>query len=335
MQKILVTGGTGLVGSYLIRHLLRQGHQVRALKRASSKMGLVDDIKDKVEWVEGDILDIFALEDAMKGIDNIYHCAAVVSFDPRDRQLMYQTNIEGTANVVNIALDSNIKKLVHVSSISALGRVKNFSTLSENTKWETSKHNSHYSITKYESEQEVWRGIAEGLNAVIVNPSMIMGAGYWDSGTCGFFTKVWNGLKFYPQGGTGYVDVRDVVEVMQLLMDSEINNERFVLSSADLTYKEFFNLIGQFLNKKAPSIKVNKWIGETAWRVEYIKSLLTNSRPLVTKETYHSSSKTFYFDGAKIEKAVNFSYLPIEKTIKDTCEVFIKTYPEGRAYGVF
>ena len=203
---ILVTGGTGLLGSKLLHALVEKGIKVRALRRATSKLNKVEDISNQIEWVEGDVLDIPSLEEAMKDITEVYHCAAMVSFNPSKRAAMYEINIKGTANLVNVALAHDVQALCHVSSIAALGRVKEGEEITEETKWGDSKDNSHYSITKYKSEQEVWRANAEGLNTVIVNPSVILGEGNWRTDSSSFISNGYKGMPMYPPGCNGFVE---------------------------------------------------------------------------------------------------------------------------------
>jgi nucleoside-diphosphate-sugar epimerase len=327
-KRIFVTGATGFVGSYLVRYLVKCGYtNIIALKRSTSPMDLVTKVADKVTWAEGDVLDAPFLEDLLRGgIDEIYHCAAVISFSPRDRETMYRINVEGTANIVNLALDFKVRKLVHVSSIAAIGRVERDPYVSENTKWQRSPINSHYAISKFQAEQEVWRGIAEGLTAAIVNPSVIVGSQFWHQGTGKLFEQVWKGLRFYTEGVTGYVDVRDVVRFMVKLMESDIDNQRFILNSENLKYKIFFEEIAKILHKKPATIKVTPLLRELAWRAEWLKSKITGQQPLITKETARISGTTFYFNNEKSLKAFpDFTYTPILNTIKETGEQFLKS----------
>ena len=218
-QPVLITGATGFLGSYLLRSLIKSGHQnIRALRRPNSDHALVADIQGAVEWVEGDLLDPAALEDAMQGIRQVYHCAAIVSFDPRMVRTMLRANVEGTANVVNAALWEGVDKLVHVSSIAAIGRSPEEKKVSENTKWQRSPLHSNYAISKYLSEQEAWRGMAEGLNVSVVNPSVILGSGRWEDGPLQLFRLGWKAFPFYATGVSGFVDVRDVAQAMILLL---------------------------------------------------------------------------------------------------------------------
>ncbi len=329
-KTIFVTGGTGFLGSYLIRYLLKKNEgTIRALKRATSSMDLLQDVHKQIDWVEGDVLDIPLLEDALEGVDEIYHCAAVVSFDPREIKNMMDINVTGTANIVNIALTKNIRKFAHVSSIAAIGRAEGKADVSEKTKWQTSKFNSNYAISKYQAEQEVWRGEAEGLNIAIVNPSVIIGSGFWKKGTARFWRQVYNGLLFYPKGASGFVDVRDVAKYMIQLMDSDIKGERFLLNGDNLTFQNFFNMLAQHLGKSKPKIKVSTLIGESAWRVEKFRAMLTGSSPLITKETARNSSQTYIYDNRKSLDALDFKYTPINHTIEETSVQFLEAAKNG------
>ncbi len=323
--KILVTGGTGFLGSYLLRYLVRQGKKVRALKRPNSPMDLVQPIVSQVEWVEGDILDIGSLEDAMEGIEQVYHTAAVVSFDPREAEWMKKVNGEGTANVVNVALHKGVDKLLHVSSIAAIGRSKEKDTISENNKWERSKYNSQYAISKYQAEQEAWRGSVEGLKVVIINPSVILGSGFWDRGTGRFFEQIYKGLKFYTTGITGFVDVRDVARVMPMLMDSDIVQERFIISAENIGYQTLFGWLADSLQKPHPSIKVTPFLKETAWRIEWLRSKLTGSHPFITQETARNASIQCFYENDKLLKMLDFQYTPVKQTIMETGKQFLET----------
>lgn len=316
--RVLVTGGTGFLGSYLIRLLVQKGYTVRATKRPNSPMDLFPPDTHGIEWVNADLNDVFALEDALEGITHVFHCAAIVSFHAKDRANMMKINVEGTANVVNLCLDKGVQKLVHTSSIAALGRAKDRPVLDEESKWVESKGNTQYAISKYLSEMEVWRGQAEGLAVAIVNPAMIFGSGFWDFGTARFFKQIDEGLKFCPVGRTGMVDVRDVALFMLQLMESDIVGQRFVLSAENLYYRELFNMIAQSINKPAPGITVTPLLAELAWRVEWLKSTLTGAVPMVTRESARSSVADYTYRNDKSTAVFNFAYRPIADTIRDT-----------------
>ncbi len=325
-KQIFITGATGLVGSYLARLLLKKGYQVRALKRAKSKLDLIGaDAEKQIEWITGDVLDIPALEEAMEDVDQVFHCAAMVSYDPKYQKEMMDINVNGTANVINVALYQNIKKLVHISSIAALGKSKHGEAVSEKTKWERDKNNTNYSVSKYLSEQEVWRGYAEGLPVAIVNPSVVLGAGRWHQSSTGLFKQVYDGLKFYPLGGNGFVDVRDVARMALQVMESDIEGERFLANGANLKFRDLFNQMAAGLDKPVPTIKVTPLLGGIAWRTMWLKSKLTGRSPLITQETVRSATGTVTYDAKKSKELLNFEYTPIEETIRETTAVLKET----------
>ncbi|NPD46408.1 NAD-dependent epimerase/dehydratase family protein [Lentimicrobium sp. S6] len=323
---ILVTGGTGLVGAHLLFDLLQKEDKVCAIKRSHSSLNQIEKIFSfyssdpisllaKIEWREAELLDYFSLEESLKGITQVYHCAAMVSFKKKDKQKMMTANIEGTKNLVNACLYHKIQKLVHVSSIAALGRAEAGESASEKTPWKDSDKDSPYSISKYQSEMEVWRGIAEGLNAVIVNPSVILGPGDWSKGSPSFFNMMAKGMKYYSHGMNGYVYVRDVTRAMIELMESDINGERFVLNGEDLTYLEFFNMMAKSLNKPFPSIEAKAWMMNLAWRGAYIKGLITRKTPELTKSTARSFMSSYSYSSEKIEKSISFEFTALQKAI--------------------
>lgn len=327
---VLVTGGTGLVGSHLLVELVKSGKRIRAIKRNASNMrmvqGMVNDDKlfGNIEWVDGDVLDIYSLSEAMEGITHIYHCAATISFDPKAVPHMMKVNIEGTANVVNAALEKGVNKLCFVSSIAAIGRTINGETVTEKTPWKASPNNSNYAISKYGAEREVWRGTIEGLDAVIVNPSVILGPGDWNTGSTKMFKQAYEGLKFYTSGVNGFVDVRDVCKIMILLMESPIKNERFIVSSESYAFRDFFDNACTYFKKPVPKIKAGPFLGSVAWRIEALKSFFTGIKPLITKETARSANQRYYYSNEKIKKALHFEFIPVQQSIKDVCDFFLK-----------
>lgn len=326
---VLLTGGTGFVGSYVLRLLVQKGYRVRALRRADSPMDLVHDIAGRIEWVEADVTDLVALEDAFEGITHVCHCAAMVSFHPRDLRRMMQVNVEGTANIVNLSLERGVQKLVHVSSIAAIGRSKERKHLDEKSPWVHSKATSNYALSKYLSEQEVWRGHAEGLNVAIANPAIILGSGFWDVGSAKFFQQVHKGLKFWPIGRSGFVDVRDVAQFVLLLLESDINGERFILNTQNIAYRDFFQLVAASVNARPPAIKVSPWLAEVAWRVEWLKEKLLGMAPIVTKESARSSISQFYYGNEKSLTVPGFAYRPLEETVRETGAQFLEAVEDG------
>ncbi len=326
-MNILITGATGLVGSAVARRFLTENHTVYALFRPGSDRSLLKGAEASIHWIEGDILDTSSLEKALKGIDFVIHSAAVVSFVPRDRDMMYKVNREGTANVVNACLKSDIKKFCHVSSIAALGRpdprkvVPGVDTvLDETQRWEDSPENSEYAKSKYLAELEVWRGVAEGLNAVIVNPTLILGEGDWDKSSTQIFRYVYREKPFYTEGMANYVDVLDVAEIIFQLLFSDISGERFLLNADSISYQNLFNTIADAMQKKRPSLRVGSGLAGVIWRIEAVRTWLMGTKPLITKETAQSAARRIKYDNRKIKNALRFNFQPLEKTVTRVSE---------------
>jgi dihydroflavonol-4-reductase len=275
--------------------------------------------------IKCDILDTSALEEAMQDVIQLYHCAGVVSFNKKTADQLLKINIEGTANIVNAALDAGVKKMVHVSSVSALGRIRQNEKITEAMMWTEETSNSIYGKSKYLGELEVWRGIGEGLEAVIVNPSIILGGNDWSKGSSEIFRSAYNEFPWYTEGVTGVVDVKDVARAMILLMNSEINKERFILNAENLSYKEIFTGIANCFGKKIPQKKVTPFIASIVWRWEAIKSTFTGKNALLTKETARTALTKVYFDNSKFLNAMPaFQFTPINETIANTCATLQK-----------
>lgn len=331
--NVLITGGTGMTGSYLLAKLIKADYNIFALKRKNSNLNLTKNILNflledsnaitKINWIEGDITDFNSTNNAMQNVDYVYHTAAMVSFKPSDKEEMLYTNIHGTANIVNAALNNNIKKLCHVSSIAALGNTTNNKIITEETEREKKLIISDYSLSKYRSENEVWRGIVEGLNAVIVNPSVILGIGNWNKGSARFIKTVNNGLKYYTNGGTGFVDAEDVANIMIKLMESDISNERFVLNAENLSYKKLFSIIANKLNKKEAHIKTSNLMLNTLKYFDKIRYTVTGKEPRVTKFTVKSAQQTKTYSNYKIKETLNYNFKTIENSLNTICERFL------------
>jgi len=314
---ILVTGASGLVGSHLVQELVKQDKKVRAIYRND----IPSDMPDGIDWIKADILDPLSLEDAMQDVEQVYHCAAMVSFNPTKKEILYKTNVEGTANIVNACLNAGIKKLLFVSSVAALGKTKVAKIIDEKMNWSEDGDNSEYGKSKYFAEKEVWRGIAEGLNAVIINPVIILGAGDWEKGSSEIFKSAYNQFPWYSAGATGFVDVKDVVRAMILLMQGTPHNERFIICAENLSFKEVFSEIAKNFHKQLPYLRVTKFFGNIVWRSEAIKANITGKEPLLTKETAKAALSIAKFNNAKfLTFAPNFNYTPINVSIKRICE---------------
>lgn len=331
---ILVTGASGLLGSHLILSLVKKGYQVKALAtKESSKLKALqtfkaygpgdEDLFEKVNWCYGSINDSEFLFEILADVEYVYHCAAVVSFSPKDLENMNHINIQGTEALVNMSLLRKIKKFCHVSSVAALGKNTDGSIVTEDTHFINSPQNSNYGISKYNAEREVWRASEEGLKVVIVNPSVILGPGDWKMGSSQMFSSAYNGLKYYSDGITGFVDVRDVAKIMIALMESNIDHQRYIVCAQNLPYSEVFNQMHDHFGKKRPGIKASKMLASIVWRLEKFKSLLTGSNPLITKETVDAAFQKVEFSNQKIKRTLNFEFIPVKDSIEQNCKLFL------------
>ncbi|HET9747247.1 MAG TPA: NAD-dependent epimerase/dehydratase family protein [Chitinophagaceae bacterium] len=321
---VLVTGGTGFIGAYIIQELIHKGYAVRAIRRSNKLPFFISpDILDKVEWVSGDVLDVIALDEAMQGVDRVIHSAASVSFVKSERAQMYNTNVDGTANIVNLALENGIRKLVHISSISALGRTFTGEHVNEEKKWVTSKFDSHYGISKNKAEMEVWRAIGEGLDAVIINPSTVLGFGNWHDSSCAIFRNLYKGFRWYTRGINGFVCVEDVAKIAVLLMESDISGERFIINHENWEFKKLFDSITGAFGKTHPSWEATPLLSHIAWRFEKMRSLIKGDKPLITKETTRIALSKTYWQNDKILAALpDFSFVPLEQCITNACKKY-------------
>jgi dihydroflavonol-4-reductase len=329
---ILVTGGTGFLGSHLIYHLLKVNDRIRALRRPDSELSVLSSVfafygagftemNNRIEWVEGDVTNVHSLDPCFEGVSKVYHVAGKVSFHSSERDQLQRTNAEGTANVVNLALDRNIEKLLYVSSVAAIGRGGNEKIISEEVVWKTSHMNSRYAISKYAAEREVWRGIAEGLNAVIVNPSVVLGAGDVN-GSYRLIKSVERGLKFYTTGVNGFVDVRDVAQIMIRLMESDVPGERFIVSSENLAYRTLFEYIAEGLGKPGPGYPAGKFISELTWRGALLKSWISGRPPFITKEIARTANNIHHYSSEKLIRTLGCKFIPIRETILEMCRFY-------------
>ncbi|TCV09373.1 nucleoside-diphosphate-sugar epimerase [Sphingobacterium alimentarium] len=322
-QVILVTGGTGFLGSTLIKLLIEQGHAVLATKRSSSAIPEMLKSSSLIEWIDADVTDYFALADIFVNINQVYHCAAKVSYQKEDSYELFQVNVEGTAHIVNLCLEHQAR-LVHVSSIAALGSRKDNKPVNEADKWEYDPKMSNYALSKYKSELEVWRGINEGLDAVIVNPSVIMGLGSYKKGSGAIFELVNNGIKIFTGGSVGIVDVEDVTKIMFQLMNSDIKSERFILNSENISNKELLYRIAQLIDKKPPTLKANNLMLSSAWRMAKVLSLMTGKKPVITEESVQAAASLLAFSNEKITKAINYSFKPLNHTLQEIANTYYK-----------
>ncbi len=332
-KRILVTGGTGFLGSYLLRFLVQHGYtNIRAIKRKNSSLDLVGDIANQIDWVEGELTDWFFLSDCFEDIEWVFHVAALVSFDARDYKEMQLINVRVTADLVNLSLDNHIQKFCFVSSIAALGRSKVGETLDESAVWKHSPYNSRYGMSKFLGEQEVWRGMAEGLSAVIVNPGMILGSGRWNEGTSRFFSLIDNGFPFIPNGAATWVDVRDVVSAMYQLMISDIHSQRFILVAGIQSYNDFFKTAASALGKKISWIALPSFIQSLILPFAWLLARLSGKRAFITKESLRLSKNSFFYKTDKSLTIPGFiKYLPVQRSILDT----VSAYQQEKKNNIF
>ena len=322
---ILLTGATGLVGSHLAYSLLRKEDRIRATHRTSSDLNSVkkvfsyftdkpEEYYQRIEWVEADLTDISALEKAFQGITTVYHAAAYVNFNPRNFSKLKKSNVEATANMVNLSLDFGVKRFCYVSSIATIGTPTEDQLADESTPWSWEEDNNVYAITKYNAEMEVWRGSQEGLSVVMVNPGVILGAGYWDEGSGSIIKGIAKGLPFYTAGGVGFVDVLDVVDAMILLTESEINAERFVLVGHNLTYLELITFFSEAFGIKVPSRRIGSGPLHVVRFLDYLGHLLFRRKQSLFKDSIRSLCHKAFYSSNKIEERTGFKFRSMQET---------------------
>lgn len=321
---ILVTGASGFVGQHLVRLLSAKEQQVRAVYNTTLPGADLMTLPN-VSWVQADLLDIFSVEEIMQGVTHIYHCAAIVSFDPSRKEQLMHWNVDTIANVVNEALLQNVQKLVYLSSIAALGRSSVVKEITEEEEWEESRYNSSYSMSKYLAEMEAWRGAGEGLNVVVLNPGIILGEGDWSKGSAALIDVAYKEFPFYTAGVNSFVDVKDVAQIAWQLMDSNIEGERFIVSAGNFAYRDIFTMMAQALNKRPPHIRASKWMSSLVWRFNWLKSKFTGKTPTLTKETARTAQRQNIYSNAKLLAALQgFGYTPMEETVKRMAAAYLK-----------
>jgi dihydroflavonol-4-reductase len=324
-RRIFITGGTGFLGAYVIHELITRNYQVRALRRTNKIPSfLPSEIFERVEWVTGDLLDSVLLEESVDGCDAVIHAAALVSFQSDDRREIYQTNIDGTANMLEAAMQCG-SRFMHVSSVASIGRRNDGGLLTEEDPWQKHKLNTNYAISKYQGEMDVWRAIGEGLPAVIVNPSTIIGYGNWDHSSCALFKSVYNGFPWYSNGINGFVDVKDVARAIIDLMESPVTGERFILNGDNWSFRQVFDCIADAFHKKRPDREATPFLGSIAWRIEKIKSLVSGKPALLTRETARIAQGNTRFSNNKIlHQFPEFSFTPLKQTIEEACLLYLQ-----------
>jgi nucleoside-diphosphate-sugar epimerase len=324
---ILVTGGTGLVGAHLLLHLVDNEVAIRAIYRNVNAIEKTkslfnlhhkEHLFSKIEWIKADIIDVPSLTIAFKNIDYVYHCAGLISFDPKDEDLLRKTNIEGTANIVNLCIDCKVKKLCHVSSIAALGDLaQNETVISETSEWNPEMFHSDYAISKYGAELEVWRGFQEGLAVVIVNPGVILGSTLWKDGSGAIFTKIKNGLLFYTKGQTGYVGVTDVVTIMIQVMNSNISGERFSLVAENCTYEYLIKTIANAMGCEPANYYAKPWMTGIAWKIDWFLTTFFGKKRTLSKYAATTLHNVDNYSTEKIKNALNYEFQSIDAVLRE------------------
>lgn len=327
-STIFLTGGTGLIGSHFL-YFLSDRFKIKALTRNPSRCEKVKELFsyydpsstekrwENIEWIKGDLEDIPFLDEILEDIDYVFHCAGFISFYRKDFNQLLKINFEGTRNLINVCLTKNIKKFLHISSVSTLGKSLDGKPVTELNRWKDSPENSGYGTSKYLGEREVWRGIEEGLPAIILSPSIVLGPGRLNESSSKLFRYIYSESKSFAPGGSAFVGVKDICNAGILLMDSDIQNELFIISSDNLKYNELFQKIAAASNKKAPQYPVKKNIVNIIAFIELIFSVFGRQVKL-PKETRRSMFSTSCFDGSKIVLNSDFNYAGIDQDIQDT-----------------
>lgn len=332
-KPVFVTGGTGLLGSHLIYKLLLKGEKIIATCRNTSNRDMVakvasyysgnwNEIRNNIVWVECDLFNYEALRDSMKGIGSVYHCAATVSFVKGETESILKNNITGTSNIVKSCLENNVEKLCHVSSVAALGAEDGELMVNEEKAWNDEKNLPDYWVSKHLSEMEVWKGIERGLNAVIVNPTIILGPGDWNRSSSALFKGIGNGLMFYTEGIKAYVDVNDVVNSMILLMNSNISGEKFIINSENLTNREFFRMVAGKMGVVKPFIKIPRLLSPVAYLVADFIQLATGKRSPITRDILKAAWTKVGYDNSKIISRTGISFMPVEKSVERIASIY-------------
>jgi nucleoside-diphosphate-sugar epimerase len=320
---IAVTGANGLLGSYIVRQLLFENRKFIALKRKNSDLSLLQDVNSKIKWVDADVVDPIQLEDAFENITQVIHAAAIVSFNPRLSKKLYEVNVTGTRNVVNACLARGVKKLIHISSVAALGRLKGQTNIDEDHKWVDNPLNSTYAETKYMAELEVYRGHEEGLDTVLINPSVILAAADWTKSSAKLFKYVWDEKRFYADRDLNFVDVRDVAKATVKFLDLSTPGQRYILNAGSVSLFDFFSSVAKRFKTKPPGIKVNQTMLNLIASFEAVRSWITHNEPLITRETARQAGTYFTYNNKKIINQLNFEFQSIDETLNWCCDYYI------------
>lgn len=334
-SHILITGGTGFLGSYIIRTLINEGYNnIYALKRSTSDTRLVDNIYNKVTWLEGDILDIQKMDAFVRGKDAVIHAAAMVSFKKKDATQLMKINVEGTENVVNLCVHHKVHRLVHLSSVAAVGGKNSTRLISEESNFDLKSKNSIYARSKFLGEKEVWRGIAEGLSAVILNPSLILGAGIWGQSSTQLFKHAYDLSKFYPIGSHGYVDVRDVANAVSLVLQSSTSGERYIINASNHSYKSFLSICAEVMNRPQPRFKISPWMGPMLVSGSLLASAFQKNKSALTRASIQTTMNHVTYDNEKFKSEFQYEFMSFEKSAREAAALYMAAKTQSLDYGL-
>jgi dihydroflavonol-4-reductase len=333
-KTIFLTGATGLVGSYAARWLVSRGHEVRALVRPESRLDLLAEARDKVAYVQGDLSDWEALERGMRGADAVVHAAGMVSMDMRKKRQLRQINAEATALMTHVALDVGVPHFAFISSIAAIGRSTDEQHIDEETAWQDSPYNSVYARSKFAGEREVWRAGEEGLPFSIINPAVVLGAGFWKESSASFFRQVYKGLPFMPGGSTAFVDVRDLAQLIGAVVEGGPTGERLIAAAENASWREVIAVTARCMDRPSPGRAMPDWLGTVAPTLARIQRLFSGGEPLVTSESLRLAQAKYTYHTGRAKERYGFAYRSLEETIRESVGVFLKTFPQGKNWGV-
>lgn len=339
---VFVTGATGLLGSHLLYFLAVSGHVVLALRREQSCLEDTrevfrqypkgEEMWQRINWVTGDVLRPETLTEHIRKAGYVYHCAAMVSFNGADKEQLLKTNLEGTEHVVALCLEYKVR-LCYVSSIAALGDVESARDfIDEDTPDIEGREHSVYSHSKGDAEKIVWKYIDYGLDAVMVCPSIILGAGMWKRSSARLFLTAAKGVPVYTKGISGYVDVRDVCELMiRLAEDRDVKGKRFILNGGNYSYQELFDTIARVSGKRPPFLYLSPWMSGVVWRFLAFAGKLTGHKPIFTKETARTSHQCSFYSNARILSLyTDFHFYTLQETVEHIYKQFLTFVPHHK-----
>lgn len=339
---VLVTGATGILGSHVVYSLLNRGKKVVAARRSGSSTSDIErlfgyygatDLLRQIEWRDPDLSDAFSIEGALEGVEEVFHCAGFVSFNPRDKKELMLHNEVATRNIVNACLFKGVKALCFSSSLATIRNPDATGELNESVFWKASGRESDYAISKHNAEREVWRGIEEGLPAVIVNPGVLLSPGFWTRSSSRLFPRCHKGNKFYSSGTTGYIGAADAAEVMVELMERKRYGERYILIEGNYGYKEVFSKIQGCMNIPPPRFRVRKWQLKAGQKALAALAFFTGKEPEITRPVVDSLLNRRTYSNQKLLAEGGFKLTPVPDVISEICRIYLSERSNGAGSG--